>query len=338
MRRRRSDVAVGLLLALICVQRPLDAQGGTAEDGALFLLLPVGARAVGMGQAVVADMPGTEAVWWNPAALARAERIEAAIHHSQTIIATGDAVSIAYPSVIGVIVASANILNYGEQRVTLGPDGSVGTILPRSFVFAGTYASPIGGRLNAGLTFKVIQLRLDCSGECTDVPTFVASTTALDIGAQYEPLSRLPLRLGAAVRNFGLRLQVNDEEQADPLPTRLQLGVRYQAYAMTRDTTDTLARRPGELVPEEIGVSVAGDVLSRTDLGDPSLRVGADVVVNRRVHLRGGYVFDRSEASGPSLGIGVTAGSLAVDIARTFEGFSADAGQAPVHLSLSYLF
>ena len=320
------------------MQRPLGAQGGTAEDGALVLLLPVGARAVGMGQAVVAGMPGTEAVWWNPAALARAERIEAAIHHSQTIIATGDAVSIAYPSLVGVIVASANILNYGEQRVTLGPDGSVGTILPRSFVFAGTYASPIGGRLNAGLTFKVIQLRLDCSGECTDVPTFVASTTALDIGAQYEPLPRLPLRLGAAVRNFGLRLQVNDEEQADPLPTRLQVGVRYLAYEMVRDTADTLARRPGELVPDEIGVSVACDILSRTDLDDPSLRIGAEVVVNRRVQLRGGYVFDRSEASGPSLGIGVTAGSLAVDIARTFEGFSADAGQAPVHLSLSYLF
>ena len=85
-------------------------------------------------------------------------------------------------------------------------------------------------------------------------------------------------------------------------------------------------------------MSVAGDVLSRTDLEDASLRLGAEVVVNRRVFLRGGYVFDRSEASGPSLGVGVAAGSLAVDIARTFEGFSADAGQAPVHLSLSYRF
>ena len=320
------------------MQRPLDAQSGTAEEGALFLLLPVGARAVGMGQAIVAGLPGTEAVWWNPAALARAERIEAAIHHSQTIIATGDAVSIAYPSVVGVIVASANILNYGEQRVTVGPDGAVGTILPRSLVFAGTYASPIGGRLNGGLTFKVIQLRLDCSGECTDVPTFVASTTALDLGAQYEPLPDVPLRLGAALRNVGLRLQVNDEEQADPLPTRLQIGVRYRAYELTRDTTDATPRRPGELVPDEVEVNVASDVLSHTDLGDASLRVGAEVVVNRRVHLRGGYVFDESEASGPSLGVGITAGSLAVDIARIFEGFSADAGQAPVHLSLSYRF
>jgi hypothetical protein len=338
MRRRRSDVVIGLALALLCLPREAHAQGGTAEDGALFLLLPVGARAVGMGQAIVAGQPGTEAVWWNPAALARAERPEAAIHHSQTIVATGDAVSLAYPSVIGVIVASVNILNYGEQRVTVDPDGSIGTILPRSFVFAGTYASPIGGRVNGGLTFKVVQLRLDCSGECTQVPTFVASTTALDVGAQYEPLARLPLRIGAVVRNVGLRLQVNDEEQADPLPTRLQLGVSYRAYTLSRDSATTAARRPGELAADEIDVDVAGDVVTRTDLGDPSLRVGANVVVNRRVHLRGGYVFDRSEASGPSVGVGVSAGSLSVDIARTFEGFSAEAGQAPVHLSLSYLF
>ena len=37
------------------------AQTGLATEGALFLLLPVGARSVGMGQAVVADRPGTEA-------------------------------------------------------------------------------------------------------------------------------------------------------------------------------------------------------------------------------------------------------------------------------------
>ena len=338
MRRRRSDVVVGLALALLSLQREAHAQGGMAEDGALFLLLPVGARAVGMGQAIVAGQPGTESVWWNPSALARADRPEAAIHHSQTIIATGDAVSIAYPSVIGVIVASANILNYGEQRVTVDPDGSIGTILPRSFVFAGTYASPIGGRVNGGLTFKVVQLRLDCSGECTQVPTFVASTTALDVGAQYEPVADLPLRIGAVVRNVGLRLQVNDEEQADPLPTRLQIGVHYRAYERLPDSAAVAARRPGELAADEISIDVAGDVVSRTNLSDATLRLGADVVVNRRVHLRGGYVFDRSEASGPSLGVGLSAGSLAVDIARIFEGFSADAGQAPVHLSLSYLF
>ena len=37
-------------------------------------LLPTGARAVGMGQAVVASAIGAEALWWNPALIARGPR------------------------------------------------------------------------------------------------------------------------------------------------------------------------------------------------------------------------------------------------------------------------
>src|SRR5918911_3310075 len=123
MRRHRSSlvvgVALGAVLAGLAAPPPAAAQGGLAEDGALFLLLPVGARAVGMGQAVVADQPGSEAVWWNPAALARAEKREIAIHHSQSLVGTGDALTLVIPSsVLGVLAVSANIFNYGEIPVT----------------------------------------------------------------------------------------------------------------------------------------------------------------------------------------------------------------------------
>src|SRR5215217_7098097 len=123
MRRRlfrRARAAIGAaLLALAARPDHARAQGGPAEDGALFLLLPVGARAVGMGQAVVADQPGSEAVWWNPAALARAEKRELAIHHSQSLVGTGDALTLVVPSsVLGVLAVSANIFNYGEIPLT----------------------------------------------------------------------------------------------------------------------------------------------------------------------------------------------------------------------------
>lgn len=336
MRRRLSSRVLLVLLGLI-LAAPLAAQAELAQDGALFLLLPVGARAVGMGQAIVADQPGTEAVWWNPAAIARAERAEAAIHHSQTIIATGDAVSIAFPSLFGVIVASANVLNYGSQRITVDPEGSVGTILPRSFVFAGTYATPIGDRVNAGITYKIVQLRLDCSGNCTGIPTFVASTSALDLGAQYDLAALAPISLGAAIRNIGLRLQVNDGEQADPLPTRLQVGAIYRLVSALDDTSGSVLRS-AEFLPKGTAAHLSTDLLSELDLATASARMGLELVWDRRVHLRGGYVFDDSEGSGPSVGVGLVAGALVIDIARIFDGFSADAGEAPIHLSLRYLF
>ena len=331
MRRRLSNAAraalVAALLALAGTARSARAQAGPAEDGALFLLLPVGARAVGMGQAVVAEQDGSEAVWWNPAGLARADKREAAIHHSQSVIGTGDAVSIVVPSsLLGVAALSVNILNYGAEDVTDPQIGGViGSILPRSFVYAATYATPVGDHVNAGITYKVLQFRVDCSGACPPSSAFVATTSALDFGAQF-PLGRLaPATLGVAVRNVGPRLQVNDNPQSDPLPTRLQLGAMYRVGIVQRYAKDT-------------ELEVTGDLIDQVRLNDPSARIGADVIFQKKLHARFGYVFDASEAGGPSIGLGLASGGLVVDIARLFQGLSAAAGQAPTYLSLRYLF
>src|SRR5687767_325366 len=230
MRRRRSSRLVrrALATALIAGWPSVSSgQSGVATEGALFLLLPVGARAVGMGHAVVAERSGSESVWWNPSGLARLESYEVAIHHSQNLIATGDAVSVVLPfPILGVFAISANVLNYGEQEINDGT-GVVGSLLPRSFVYAATYATPIGDRLGAGITYKVVQLRFDCTGACPPNARIAATTSALDLGVQYDLHPTSPITIGAAVRNLGLRVQVNDSEQSDPLPTRVQLGVSY---------------------------------------------------------------------------------------------------------------
>ena len=327
MRRRRSR-ALAWVGAALCALRgaAASAQARPAEEGALFLLLPVGARSVGMGQAVVADQGGSEAVWWNPSALARAEKREAAIHHSQSVIGTGDAVSLVVPSsLLGVVALSVNMLNYDEQQVTDVDLGVIGSILPRSFVYAATYATPIGDHISAGLTYKVVQLRADCSGTCPQSSSFAATSSALDFGAQFHLGALAPATIGVALRNVGPRLQVNDNPQSDPLPTRLQIGANYRVGLVGR-------------VAKEAELHVSGDVIDEVRLTDPSARVGADLAWQKKFHARFGYVFDQSESGGPSLGLGISAGNLVVDIARLFEGLSADAGQAPTYLSLRYLF
>jgi hypothetical protein len=47
---------------------------------------------------------------------------------------------------------------------------------------------------------------------------------------------------------------------------------------------------------------------------------------------------DRLAGATASLGFGLQSGSLVFDIARTFGGIQADNGQAPVWVSLRYLF
>lgn len=329
MRPRLSNgfLAALLLFAHSFSGRAVAGQAGLTTEGAPFLLIPVGARALGMGQAVVADQPGSEAIWWNPAGLARSERPEIAVHHYGSVVGNGDAITVLVPSsLLGVLAASVYVLNFGEQDIPDSDGNPVGSFTPLNLVYAATYATPIGSRINAGLTVKLVQLRINCSGACGTLPT-VSSTTAVDLGAQYDLGWLVPVSLGVAVRNVGPRLQVNDRDQADPLPTRIQAGAVYRVTRLERYSKDVTVR-------------VTGDVIDKLQLSSPTIRVGADAAYRKRAHLRAGYVFrefENSEQYGASLGLGLTAGNLYVDIARMFEGF-AGASQPPTYLSLRYLF
>ncbi|HLE55941.1 MAG TPA: PorV/PorQ family protein [Rhodothermia bacterium] len=323
---RRRRVVSRLIVALSFQAAAAHAQSGSSTDGALFLLLPVGARAVGMGQAMVADQPGTEAVWWNPSAIARQDKKEIGIHHSQTIAATGDAITILYPTAgVGALALSVNVLNFGDQQITAPGGVPIGVVLPRNILFAATYGAALGKRINAGVTYKRLQYRVDCSGQCTNVSTFTATSSAVDFGAQYDVPTESTLTLGAAVRNIGTRLQVNDREQADPLPTRIEVGAEYKLPFIAALVADTEVR-------------VAAAVISDTDIDHPAARIGADLAYEKNIHLRGGYVANDANGARTALGFGVVAGRLMFDIARTFGGLSSDAGQTPTYLSLRYLF
>lgn len=298
-----------------------------ATEGALFLLLPIGARTVGMGQAVVGDQPGSEAVWWNPAAIARAEKRELAIHHSQTIVATGDAVTVIVPSaLLGVLALGANIVYYGRQEIR-DTVNTVGALIPQNIVYAATYATPVAKRFSAGISYKIVQLRLDCTGGCAGIPTVSAASSALDAGAQASLAGLIPATFGIAVRNVGPRLQVNDKDQSDPLPTRVQAGISATVPQVHRNAP-------------ELDLRVAVDALDDLHLRGPSFRFGAALGYRDRAFVRGGYLFDRGdgEGDGPAFGIGLTTGSLVFDLGRIVRGLSADSGQPPTYVSLRYLF
>lgn len=279
-----------------------------------------------MGEAVVAQRGGSESIWWNPAALDAAEKREAAIHHSQSIIGNGNALTIVIPSsLLGVLSAAVDIVDYGEQEVTIDPT-SIGIVVPRSFIYQASYATSIGSRISAGISYKILQFRVDCTGPCPSTGVFSASSSALDFGAQFRTNSKeIPLVFGVAVRNIGVRFQVNDNPQSDPLPTRLQIGAQYQLVVPESIASDT-----------EINLEVDG--VGELSFRHPAARVGTEISWQRRAHLRAGYIFDDAEAGGPTIGLGIVVGSLNVDLGRIISGLSADAGQAPTFLSLRLLF
>ncbi len=299
----------------------------SSTDGALFLLLPVGAETVGLGQAAVSLRLGSESIWSNPAGIARQSVREAAIHHSETIAARGDVITIVLPHrPAGTFAVSFNLLDFGNQQIT-DPGGTpVGLVLPRNILIAGTYAGSIGKYLSLGATYKRLQYRVDCSGQCANVSTFSASSSAIDLGAQYDlPGDSSTLRFGAAVRNIGTRLRVNENEQADALPTRIELGASYGLSFIKKYVSD-------------IEVRVSGDGIATKSLDHPSARFGSDLIYQNTVHLRGGYLINDADGSKAAVGFGLGTGRLTFDIARTFGGLSEDAGKTPAYVSLRFTF
>lgn len=318
-----------MLLAAGRVQ-PVWAQSASAGvEGGAFLLVPVGARAVALGQAATADGGSSEAVFWNPAGLATLAKGEFAIYHYDAFFGSGDAIAIAVPSSrLGTFALTAYLVNYGDLAVTrgdLGPE-PVGQISPRNVELMASYATDLG-RLAAGITYKLVQFRVDCTGDCSQVPTATGTTQAVDLGVQYTFAGRRPVVVGVSLRNLGFNLQVNNRAQADPLPTRLSVGVSAELM------------RPAEGV-QGLDARVLADVQGTVLEGPLSTvtLVGVESGVGEALRLRFGYAFLDSNARGPSLGIGVRFGSVAFDLARTFNS-AQDVGETePVHISFRVIF
>lgn len=321
MRHLAAVAAIAILSA--AWPATLSAQGGLSTEGALFLLVPVGARTVGTGQTLAAVESGVESLWGNPAGIARATKKELSLHHSQTVVATGEVLGFVYPAgKAGVLGAGVQLFDYGAQEVT-DPinDTPVGQLLPRSIVALATYAATLGPSLRAGVSFKLAQSQLGCSGPCANVTTFNSTATAVDAGVQWGAARKDSLTFGVAVRSLGSRLQVNDRPQADPLPMRLHLGAQAMVPAVATALPGAELRWTAEVV-------------SRASMQQPALRVGAELGLQKQLYLRGGYASGLGEVAGAAMGLGFVRGRLALDFARVFGGFSSDAGTPPTYLTL----
>ena len=317
---------------LVAVGAALAPSGATAQhtraavdEGALDLLLPTGARAVALGQATMAVAGTTESVWWNPSGLARMRGTSAAIHHSQSSGGTADAVAVvAHSRVLGSFGVSASLRDFGSSTSVDESGAEGGTNLPRSLIYTATYAASLE-RLNVGLSYKLVQFRVDCTGPCRGETGIMASTSALDAGAQLSLDPALPITVGASVRNVGLRMQVNDEPQSDELPSRLQAGLEVRVPGVGDRVAGAELR-------------VSADMISELGRMDPSPRVGAEIGWQRKIHVRGGYASTAGGFGGPSLGVGYEAGSLAIDFARLFGEVASLTGTEPTYLSVRYRF
>lgn len=300
----------------------------TATEGALFLLLPVGAQGVSVGRAMTAR-GSAESAFWNPAGLAGVSESRLLVMRGDYLVGEATALSgLVVRDPVGVIALSYQLLDGGDQDLT-DRDGNVrGAISVRSHVGMISFATSLTSWLDVGFSGKLIRFNLNCRGQCNDAG--VQSTGwAIDLGAQIQPFPGLPLRLGAMLAHLGPDFQVVNAEQADPLPTRVRVSAAYDLF-------------------QYFGNADAFDLWAQVEVEDrwtgpgrsPSFYAGTEFIAGTGslISVRSGYVRGEvGQADGFAVGFGLRFERFDLGLAKSLAG-SIAGEREPVHVSFGIVF
>ena len=198
-----------LLIIIFALLLALDVYAGggnrTGTGGAAQLLIPVGPRGIAMGESNIATSYGIEALFWNPAGVARMgnSSTDVMFSHMSYIADIGveyGAVSTNFED-FGVISLSVRSLSIGDILVTTvqDPDGTGAIFSPQMLTAGLSYARQLTERISVGLTANFITETLG------DVS---ATGIAFNVGVIYSDLANINgLSFGIVMKNVGPQMQ-----------------------------------------------------------------------------------------------------------------------------------
>ena len=199
------NVIVAILLVLVSLSTLYAGSGNkTGTNAAPELLIPVGARDIAMGGSSVATTSGIDAIYWNPAGLARSSYGAAFMFSHMSYIAD---IPINYFAValtfggLGTLGFSLKSLGIGDINVTTEdhPDGTGEVISPTYVTLGATYSRQLADNIGVGITANLVSERVDRVN---------ASGLAFDAGVQYANLGSVSgLNIGIAIKNIGPQMQ-----------------------------------------------------------------------------------------------------------------------------------
>lgn len=173
---------------------------GTA--GASQLLIPVGAENIALSTANVATVAGVEAMYLNPAGVAKLGKGFQGLASTMNYIAD---IKLSYVGVVtklgktGSFGLAIKSLDFGDIPVTTA-DATEGTGEMYSPAFMSgmlNYSKSFADRVQFGANFKLISEQIINTG---------ATGFAVDLGVQYR-FTDLPVSMGVVLRNLGNRME-----------------------------------------------------------------------------------------------------------------------------------
>lgn len=278
-----------------------------AAETAAFLDVGAGARALGMGGAYTALADDSDAVYWNPAGLARVEKRQASISHAELGASTRhDFLAYAHPLGRATFAGAFTYLSHGSigGRDALGrPTGAYD-------------ASDAAAAFAAGAKTEIVDVGASVKYVRSHIASSEAQGMALDAGVRKEFAAEGgKVLVGAALRNIGPGLKYAD--QRNDLPLRAAFGAAYRF---------------------EKGHSLAVEFQNGPRGAGSEGGAGGEYKAMEGVFLRLGYTSKSAAAAGSGSGFDAARG-LTLGLGLRKDGFGLDyAAQAAGELGSTHRF
>lgn len=311
MNRILNTIVVVMLLVTATETLLAGAGNRTGTGGAAQLNIPVGARDLALGGSNIAMTSGIEALFWNPAGIAKTSRSANLMFSHMSYIAD---IGVEYGAVsgnfdgLGTFALSVKSLSIGDILVTTtdNPDGTGETYTPQFFTAGITYSRMLSDRISVGLTANLVTERI------SDVS---ASGVAFNVGLIYENLADFTgLSLGVVVKNIGPQMRYDGAGlyQLADVQDQNRPPQYYKIDAAPFELPSTIEMGLGYKAPMgSEGILMVSTSYQSNNFSDDEYRLGAEYSYNNTFFIRGGWAFaptlpDNSKyIFGPSVGAGI---------------------------------
>ena len=224
-------------LVVFCLLSVVCFSGVRADDNHMLpmLRMGVGARALAMGGAYVAEATDASAGYWNPAGLAYIERASLTSMYSNDMSFDRVHNYFAFGYTFNSITVGISWLNAGIKDILEynAKDEYLGTFenMDNVFLFSGAWKNE-DRTFAVGGNFKVVSMKMDATDD------YSKTGVGADVGFRYAP-SGAQYAGGLVVRDLGTKVD------GWTAPTHIQLGIvlyPYEGVSIPLDLSKTVDR------------------------------------------------------------------------------------------------
>ena len=262
---RRKGLVAATLMAFLALAAGPAAHAQVGGAAVVFLQIEPDSRSAGMGNAGVAVADNVNAIFWNPAGLARQEGTEISLTHSTWLPEFNAGLYYEYLTAkhrvdgIGTFGAHVTYLNLGEHEGRDAQNNPTGTFTSYDAATGISYGTNVLKNLSLGTGVRMIYSNLAPGQSVGAQETRAGVTLGFDFAALYSVPriqaggTNIGVNLGFNLANMGPKIQYSDQGQADPIPQNLRMGYavtfdfdEYNKLTLTQDFNKTLIRVQAE--------------------------------------------------------------------------------------------